>query len=199
MRRWLLLVAAIAVATPAVAARTHNGFQEIEDFEGVASFDFGDPSPDDGILSGGSLIDATLALPAHSPTHVYSGTEIVFDVADKVDYSWPAVGAYVSGSAPVTLTLWAWVPDQAVEVQIASLSSSSQPSDEWLAIGDSFNNQFLTRAVFSSSAAFAIDDFSLGLPDVGPGIPEPASWALLITGFGIAGTARRIAGSRRTA
>lgn len=51
--------------------------------------------------------------------------------------------------------------------------------------------------VGSEPAGFAIDNLRFGLPGqvVNPGIPEPASWAMLIAGFGLTGAAMR---KRRT-
>ncbi|MEI6486753.1 MAG: PEPxxWA-CTERM sorting domain-containing protein [Sphingomonadales bacterium] len=52
--------------------------------------------------------------------------------------------------------------------------------------------------VGSEPAGFAIDNLRFGLPGeivVGGGVPEPASWAMLMVGFGLTGAAMR----RRTA
>ena len=86
-----------------------------------------------------------------------------------------------------------------MEFQTLVASSGSNPLDEPLFLGSDLDPQFLTRAVFSSTDTFAIDDFTLGLIDVGPGIPEPASWAMMIMGFGLAGAAQRLSGRRRQA
>ena len=47
--------------------------------------------------------------------------------------------------------------------------------------------------VGSEPAGFAIDNLRFGLPGqvVNPGVPEPASWAMLIAGFGLTGAALR--------
>jgi hypothetical protein len=47
--------------------------------------------------------------------------------------------------------------------------------------------------VGSEPAGFAIDNLRFGLPGqvVNPGVPEPASWAMLIAGFGLTGAAMR--------
>jgi hypothetical protein len=47
--------------------------------------------------------------------------------------------------------------------------------------------------VGSEPAGFGIDNLRFGLPGqvVNPGVPEPASWAMLIAGFGLTGAAMR--------
>jgi hypothetical protein len=57
----------------------------------------------------------------------------------------------------------------------------------YFGVGDAWYPQIWTRALFESSVAFSIDDLRLGLVDVPAGVPEPASWAMLIGGFGLAG------------
>ena len=56
-----------------------------------------------------------------------------------------------------------------------------------------------TKVAFFNSTGgdnFAFDDFSIGSREqVNPTVPEPATWALMIAGFGLVGTAMR----RRTA
>ncbi len=197
MRRFLVAAAVLAAATPAAATRTYEGFSETEDFEGLASgaasLDFGNATPDDGILSGGTVTAGTLALPAHSGSQVYGGTTITFDVSDKVDYTWPAFAAWVVGPARIFLSVYTYDPNTMVESYHEAAVTDSPTVPGLLRIGYGRNDapgQY-TRAVFSSDQPFVIDDFTLGLVDVPPGIPEPASWASMIAGFGLAGAATR--------
>jgi hypothetical protein len=45
---------------------------------------------------------------------------------------------------------------------------------------------------------FAIDNLTIAAPDALAAVPEPASWALMITGFGLIGAAQRRTRSTRT-
>ncbi|MBT2185786.1 PEPxxWA-CTERM sorting domain-containing protein [Sphingobium sp. H33] len=53
------------------------------------------------------------------------------------------------------------------------------------------NPAIFTRGLFVSQVPFSIDDFTFGLEGVLPGIPEPASWALMIAGMALAGAGLR--------
>lgn len=54
------------------------------------------------------------------------------------------------------------------------------------------NNDVFSFAFRNDNGAFGLDDISL-MSNTGPapGVPEPASWALLVTGFGLTGLATR--------
>ena len=191
MRQTVLIAVALIAAAPADASRIVDGFQELETFEGAlgaTQFDFGSPDPDDGILSGGIVVDAIVG---HSGTLAFSGRELVFAVANPIDFSWPAIGGWVRGPAPVTLALSAYNYATEKEEEYRRLTIDSGGSFTPLFTGNGIDPQYLTRAVFSSSEDFLLDDFTLGLPDVLPGIPEPGSWATLIAGFGLVGAAAR--------
>jgi hypothetical protein len=189
----------LAIANPAVAGQTAIGAQILEDFEGRAlgptSINFCDVAFPDadclGTLSGGSVAMATLAFPAASPSHVYTGTFITLDILENADFSWPAAAAYVSGTAPIRFRAWAYDTDLGDDKLVADFSTSGDDRNALVTFGSDIDPQFLTLVEFSSDAIFAIDDFRIGLPDVSPGIPEPASWALLIAGFGLVGAAMR--------
>ena len=51
------------------------------------------------------------------------------------------------------------------------------------------------QTLFGRSPFFVLDDVSATLVNGAPGVPEPASWAMMIAGFGLAGAGAR----RRTA
>ena len=103
------------------AGQTAIGYQILEDFEGrplgpesINFCDVNDQALDClGTLSGGSVALETLAFPAYSQSHVYTGTLITLDIADNFNYSWPAVAARVSGSAPIRLRAWKYDYDLA--------------------------------------------------------------------------------------
>lgn len=176
------------VAAPLGAAQIVDGSKITEDFEGGAlglqGFDYADL----GTLSGGSVGVADPDFAAASGTRIYRGTHLVFNILDKVDFSWPAVSAMVGGPQIVTLTAYGWDYIDSVEVEIGSVSGGA---GMLLSIGSTLAPQFITRAVFSAEGEFGIDDFALGLPDIGPGVPEPAAWTLLVVGFGLTGSALR--------
>ena len=193
-------VALIGAAQPLAAAQTENGFQIIEDFEardlGPTDINFcsvGYPEEDClGVLSGGSISEATMAFPATSGTQVYTGTEITLDIADKVNYSWPAALAFVSGTAPIRLRAWGYDYDLEMEILVGDISTFGDDVNTSLGFGSDTDQWFLTRVTFSSDQVFAMDDLALGLADVMPGVPEPANWAMLIAGFGLTGGALRL-------
>lgn len=192
----LSFVAAAAVAlvalAPAAAVQTSNGFQIVENFEdlplGPASFDFVGGYL--GTLGGGDIITATAAFPPVSGNQVYFGQSLTFNIIEKVDFAWPAIGASITGPAPVTMTVYGFDIDLFEEVEVGSLATVGGANEVLFFINE-FNAFGVTRATFTSLQPFAIDDFIVGLPDVMPGIPEPASWAMLITGFGLIGVLLR--------
>ena len=189
----------LGLAVPAQAVQTAIGYQILEDFEGRAlgptAINFCDVTDQSldclGTLSGGSVALATLAFPAKSPFHVYTGTLITLDIIENYDYSWPAVSAWVSGTAPIRLRAWQFDANLGDDVLVLDFATSGGDINTLLSFGSDLDPQFLTFIEFSSSADFAIDDFRIGLPDFMPGIPEPASWAMLIAGFGLTGAALR--------
>jgi len=54
-------------------------------------------------------------------------------------------------------------------------------------------------AFFSDFSVTTPDACGIASPCVGPGVPEPASWALFIAGFGLTGAALRASGRRQMA
>lgn len=195
----VLTVAMLATAAPAMSAQSAIGGQILEDFEGYAtgprSFNFCSvafPAEDClGVLSGGSVEVGTAAFPAASGSQVYVGTDISLNILDKYNFSWPAVSALVSGVDPIRLQVWEYDYKTASEVLRFDESTEANTTNFFFNFGEDLSPQYLTRFEFSSTSQFAIDDLRLGLPNVAPGIPEPASWAMLIGGFGLVGAAAR--------
>ena len=188
------------VGSPLAATQVANGSQIIENFEGYAlgskSIVFCDvayPAMDClGTLSGGSITTASSVFPdASTGTQVYTGTTIGLTISDYIDYSWPAVSAYVTGTQPISLRIWSYDSVLNAEVEIAALSTTGAVTNFAFGYGDELNNLFLTRFEYSSDAVFSIDNLAMGLFDVGPGIPEPSSWMMLIMGFGLVGAISR--------
>jgi hypothetical protein len=189
----------LGTASPVMAIQSADGFKTIEDFEtyplGPRSFVYSDVpngvTDELGVLSGGEIEAGSPAFPAFSGDHVYAGTSITLDIADALNYSWPAAWAYVSGTAPIVFRAYEYDADLAANTLIYEFITAGNDSNSWIGFGSSFDPQFLTRVTFTSDARFAIDNLEMGLVDVGPGVPEPGSWMLLIAGFGLTGTALR--------
>jgi PEP-CTERM motif len=55
----------------------------------------------------------------------------------------------------------------------------------------SIGNQYLNFGFFADSGTLALDNVSVTLVDQISAVPEPASWAMLIAGFGLAGATMR--------
>lgn len=196
--RIILAGIALALAAPANADPVpwiDNGYQSIVGFDNVAlgttAFRTG------GIptsVSGGAVTLGTPANPAQSGAQVYGGTSILITVGpaqqDLIDYSWPDFGAFVTGTTDILLELSAF--DYNLQVEVPVFATLVGPGISYLSGGSTdFWYGFYTSARFSSAEYFTMDTLALGLPNVAPGVPEPATWALLIGGFGLTGTALR--------
>jgi hypothetical protein len=187
------LSGAIMLAAPATATQSDNGFQVIEDFEGypagTLTIDF--PFGLVGALSGGSVEAGTAAFPPSSGTQVYLGGLISFSLADPFNDSWPAVWANITSSDPVVLRVWQYDYVLGDNVLFREIMSPAGLENTWFGTGSELDPLGITRFEYSSAHGFAIDDLTLGLLGVPPGIPEPATWAMLIAGFGLVGAAAR--------
>jgi len=208
MRSTRLIHAAFAVmalAGPATA-QTVNGFQYI--------FGFDDPTepfglgPSTGIETDFSCDSCKIATPgvdydARFPA--YSGTRLLavnsdFQIAtaDPDNISWPAFGAFVTGSAVVTARFYAYDPDTGLQDLVATLQTSGAnyvgsgaSPDQYLGYTNPEPAAVLTLADYSSTEPFTLDDVTLGLVDGPIGIPEPSTWAMLLMGFFGLGAALR--------
>jgi hypothetical protein len=138
-------------------------------------------------LSGGQVSLGTSALRAHSDTHVYTGTTIKLKTEDLDQFSWPGVGAWVSGTGTITLQAYEFDEPSGMEIPLMAKSIVGGAEPFYLAVGSFDDPRHITSAVFSSDNEFAIDDLTLGIEGIGPGIPEPAGWTLMLGGFGLVG------------
>lgn len=189
----LALCALSLVSVPAFA----SGEQSIETFDsraiGLDHFAiFNSTFLFNTAISGGTVMEATGGHPAHSGTQVYGGTMITLVTEDEAQFSWPGVGAWVSGDETIWLQAYEYDMATGVDNPLAPVSLSGGVTDEYLSIGSFFDPHFITKAVFWSDDFFTMDDLTLGIEGVAPGIPEPASWAMLVGGFGLIGGAMRV-------
>ena len=202
----LALLLAAAVPVHAVqATQTAIGFATFEDFESYdldrEYIDFcpGETGPDNsgldcdfGRLEGGSVSAASEFFPATSGSQVYVGINISLEGIDAFNNSWPGIQAYVTSSnAPVTLTVFSYDYDLGTEVPFFTSTIAANLTNQLMGVGTELAPVSMTRFVFSSAGTFAIDDLRLGLEGVAPGIPEPATWLMMILGFGAVGGALR--------
>jgi hypothetical protein len=82
---------------------------------------------------------------------------------------------------------------------IGTTFTAGSIADGWQQFSASWNSGAATTADISlvnqntafSGNDFALDDISLSVTAPGGGVPEPASWALMIAGFGLAGATLR--------
>lgn len=197
----LLLIAMAslcAVAPPAAALQIAIGSATFEDFEGYAlgpksidlcpglvgpggvGFDCGF-----GRLQGGSIV-------AQGGGQSYAGNMIGLAVTDPFNLSWPGLHAQVSsGDSAVTLTMFAYDYDLGSEVVFYTDTLTAGQSLQRMGTGSEAAPAYFTRFRFASQSLFTLDNLEIGLENVGPGIPEPTSWALLIAGFGTVGSVAR--------
>jgi len=179
-------------ASPAMAVQTRNGAQFIENFEGYAlgpatfPYNYNSAVPTFE-LTGGEIALATVALPARSGTQVYksSGSISLARVPGSADYYYGAK-VYVSGTAPITFNASGFILTSGTN---ASNYRFSYSQADMIVPG---TLPYINRLTITSNAPFVIDDLVIGSPTARLPLPEPASWAMLIAGFGlIGGVARR--------
>lgn len=142
-------------------------------------------------LSGGEVAAAATLFPPHFVGHVYAGTSIELKTQDKFNDSWPGVGAWVSGADTIWLQAYEYRDTTGLEEPLPLVSIAGDGVPHYLSIGSDSEPRLITSAEFYSDSIFAIDELTLGIEGISPGIPEPDSWALMLFGFGSIGASMR--------
>lgn len=192
-RRTAITLISLFLASAQAHASSDQSFETFEDRD-VGTQDMGIPNPElfSTFLTGGTVVLTTPEHPAHSGLHVYGGTSITLVTADEFLFSWPGVGAWVSGPDTIWLQAYEYDTDETPDIPLTPVELSGGVLNSYLSIGSLDHPRYITKATFSSDSYFTLDDLTLGIEGVGPGIPEPASWAMLVSGFGIVGGAMRV-------
>lgn len=145
----------------------------------------GSPAGNGGSVFGPGSVAATLQNPSLGgsfyQTVFFDRDGGAFNVLWN-DCSTPGSGRTDCSYGPIALRI---VPDYVTRLVTFTLDLSERPEDGFYgsAFGYSLGNKTLALGELSSGSAY-----SLSVP---MGVPEPASWGLMIVGFGAAGTALR--------
>lgn len=192
MRRlgYLAVIGALAAATPAAAVTIVNGSFEAPDFSpgqyvyGVAApgwtfangagittnasaWGFNDAPDGDQVAFLQNVSSATQTLTGLTIGQTYT---VNFDLSNRPGYSNILVDLSFGGTSIFSLT----------------------PTNSW----SSYSATFLASAttgdlVFSTNTGFGDHDAGLDNVSISGAVPEPATWAIMIAGFGLTGAALR--------
>jgi hypothetical protein len=108
------------------------------------------------------------------------------------------IPSYTGGNSDPILTFRISL-DGAPSVDLATRTLPASQAGVWYGLSSNFNSGSATSVVLSlvnenttrAGNDFALDDVTLGTRSVVNPIPEPATWALMIAGFGLVGAAAR--------
>jgi hypothetical protein len=194
MNRLVAATAGLASLALAAGPAMADGLQYVVTFENAG--DLGGVGFDNGVDTVFNCTDCAIqeatdpAFPARSGTHQVLGSDFGIEVLDPFNISWPGIGAYVTGTAQVFADFYRYDYDAQQNVLFLTLGTAGPGPNTFLGYG--FDEpSFLTYVHFYSDDPFTLDDLVIGRTDVGPGIPEPSAWALMILGFGAVGAGLR--------
>ncbi len=194
MRYQSIAVAVIGFALLAARAEAVDGDQVFETFD-THPIDTTDVVASglyfSTAISGGTIEAETFANPAHSGNQVYGGKSITVVTSNQNLFCWAGVGAWVTGSAAVSLQAYRWDEESNADVALTPVWLSASGTSTYLSVGTLEHPEAISKVTFSSEESFTIDDLTLGIDGLAPGIPEPASCAMMLGGFGLVGGAMR--------
>jgi hypothetical protein len=197
MMRALLAAAFFMLAVPAQAAvidfeaehGAHDRFPRSFVEDGVrVSYDSGifgfnlidDPAAHLGMCSPGCTSNGTTAL------YAFNDSSITFDLENGGLFSFTALDiaqTWLDSDRPLDVTL---IGAGAAGIVTRTISLGAQQAESFSSLSFSdFAN--LSSLTIRGGSEFAIDNVAISTPAV----PEPATWALMIAGFGIVGGALR--------
>lgn len=140
----------------------------------------------DGVIfSGATVLKTSEYNSADYPTH--SGNSLVYDSDGDIRLFFSSftfdLSAYATTATPLTMTVYG--------LDGVVLGSTVLAPNIGTTSLISYQGQGIASALFSTGAVgnFTLDDISFG-PSVSAA-PEPASWAMMILGFGVIGVALR--------
>jgi hypothetical protein len=90
-------------------------------------------------------------------------------------------------------------PNVGLPVAVGTFTTTGQTPGDWVGLTNSWNSgtatsvtlRILNSSVAASGNDFAIDDVNFSTRSIVEFVPEPATWAMMIAGFGLVGAAMR--------
>lgn len=183
------LALALGAASTAASADTTLGFDDIPEGT-VASNQYNGL-----VISGGSVLTQNSILnpefpPRSDPNVLYNYAD--GDISILFTTAVDSIGGYITGNEVVTLSAYNGA---------TLLGTISTSGPNYVSSGGT-PNEFLqllfptiTSAVFSGAAGigntYTLDDLTVGGTITVNGVPEPATWAMMLIGFGAIGASMR--------
>lgn len=203
----LALTASLAFATPSLAAVTLSSTPGTAIYSGpTPTYDFESAAPVTGGLVTTGSVGGVRAQPFGSTGNYWTvgpsdGSPGTMDLTSfgsigKISFIWGSVDGYntlqVLGKDLTTVLYTFTGADAAVTPNGNQTSPITNPL-ALLTITGADRNLVGGLRLFSTTNAFEVDNFAIG------GVPEPATWAMMLFGIGLAGAALRTARRKRPA